>query len=97
MDSTGPIDKSVVVSYSVPDTPIDIFTQFVAFKRSLASLMVSSIASTDIIKIQRNFEMLVVYLCRIRKNVTVFFQDHRNPHHGSHVSQLPPINQPWRP
>ncbi|CAL1280522.1 unnamed protein product, partial [Larinioides sclopetarius] len=24
-------------------------------------------------------------------------KDHRNPHHGSHVSQLPPINQPWRP
>ncbi|KAF8795698.1 MAPK/MAK/MRK overlapping kinase like protein [Argiope bruennichi] len=24
-------------------------------------------------------------------------KDHRNPHQGSNVSQLPPINHPWRP
>ncbi|GBM36059.1 hypothetical protein AVEN_221227-1 [Araneus ventricosus] len=48
MDSADTIDKSVVVSYSIPDTPIDIFAQFSAFERNLASLMVSSIASTEI-------------------------------------------------
>ncbi|GBM73713.1 hypothetical protein AVEN_251159-1 [Araneus ventricosus] len=45
MDSTGPVDKSAVVSYSIPDTSIDILTQSLAFKRSLASWMVSSIVS----------------------------------------------------
>ncbi|GBM37287.1 hypothetical protein AVEN_266389-1 [Araneus ventricosus] len=46
MDSTGPIDKSVAVSDSIPDAPVDIFRQAFAFKKSLAApLMVSSIAS----------------------------------------------------
>ncbi|GBN61078.1 hypothetical protein AVEN_107601-1 [Araneus ventricosus] len=31
MDSTCPIDKSVVVGYLIPDTPIDIFMQFLRF------------------------------------------------------------------
>ncbi|GBN66606.1 hypothetical protein AVEN_255598-1 [Araneus ventricosus] len=44
--NTGPIDKFVVDSYSIPDTPIDILTQSLAFKRSLASLVISSIAPT---------------------------------------------------
>ncbi|GBO07427.1 hypothetical protein AVEN_139515-1 [Araneus ventricosus] len=31
MDSTCPIDKSVVIGYLIPDTPIDIFTQILRF------------------------------------------------------------------